>query len=339
MSKKRGRNDLAVKTIDLKRTFKGAGKSNEINALDGVNLEVKRGEIFGLLGPNGAGKTTLIKILSTILYPTSGEAYVLDMDVTRYYNSIRKRINLVSGGETPGYGSISVKENLWFFSQLYGLPGDIARQRIHDLANQLELSEYLDTRMHKLSTGYKQRLNLVRGFINSPDVLFLDEPTIGLDVLSAKNLRSVINNWVKNNPDKTILLTTHYMAEADELCDRIAMINHGRIIALDTPETLRSSLGGRRSVRFELAGRIDGVAWLQSKKGVAGMTSEYDVHRDVTFLKLIVEDESVYNEVYSDLVLRKHRIMFSTKTEPTLEDVYVNIVGKGFAETEEEALS
>jgi ABC-2 type transport system ATP-binding protein len=232
--------DLAVQAEDLRRIYKGRGQSGEITALDSVNLEVKKGEIFGLLGPNGAGKTTLIKILSTILLPTSGRATVLGMDVTKKTTDVRKRINLVSGGETPGYGSITVRENLWFFSQLYGLPGNIARERIAKLARELELTEYLSTRMHKLSTGYKQRLNLVRGFINSPDILFLDEPTLGLDVLSAMNLRRVIKSWIEEHPDKTILLTTHYMAEADVLCDRIAMINHGKILALDTPKGLRN---------------------------------------------------------------------------------------------------
>ena len=232
--------EFAVTARKLCRVFKSRGVAGEVVALDNVDLEVRRGEIFGLLGPNGAGKTTLAKILSTILLPSSGKATVLGLDVAKNPRDIRKRINLVSGGETPGYGSISVKENLWFFSQLYGLPSDLAHERIDKLAHDLELTEYLSTRMHKLSTGYKQRMNLVRGFINSPDVLFLDEPTLGLDVLSALNLRTVIKSWIEEHPEKTILLTTHYMAEADVLCDRIAMINHGKILALDTPKGLRS---------------------------------------------------------------------------------------------------
>jgi ABC-2 type transport system ATP-binding protein len=277
------RDDLAVKVENLRRVFKGRGQSGEIIALGGVDLEVKKGEIFGLLGPNGAGKTTLIKILSTILLPTSGKASVLGMDVTKRTTEVRKRINLVSGGETPGYGSITVRENLWFFSQLYGLPGNIARERIDRLTKELELTDYLSTRMHKLSTGYKQRLNLVRGFINSPDILFLDEPTLGLDVLSAMNLRRVIKSWIEEHPEKTILLTTHYMAEADVLCDRIAMINNGKILALDTPKGLRN------------------------------------------------------------IVLREARNLSdspfaSGSKEPTLEDVYIKIVGKGFGESEQEVV-
>lgn len=274
---------LAVKVENLRRVFKGRGQNGVIIALGGVDLEVKKGEIFGLLGPNGAGKTTLIKILSTILLPTSGKAEVLGMDVTKRTTDIRKRINLVSGGETPGYGSVTVEENLWFFSQLYGLPGDIARERIARLAKELELTEYLSTRMHKLSTGFKQRMNLVRGFINSPDILFLDEPTLGLDVLAAMNMRRVVKSWIDEHPEKTILLTTHYMAEADALCDRIAMINNGRILALDTPEGLR---------------------------------------------KIVLnEAHNISDSPYA-----------SGSKEPTLEDVYIKIVGKGFGESEQEVV-
>jgi ABC-2 type transport system ATP-binding protein len=231
--------DYAVRAEKLRRVFKSREVSRETVALDSVDFEVKKGEIFGLLGPNGAGKTTIVKILSTILLPSSGKATVLGLDVAKNTREIRKRINLVSGGETPGYGSITVRENLWFFSQLYGLPKELAHQRIEKLSHDLELTEYLSTRMHKLSTGFKQRMNLVRGFINSPDVLFLDEPTLGLDVFSALNLRRVIKSWIEEHPEKTILLTTHYMAEADVLCDRIAMINHGKILAMDTPRGLR----------------------------------------------------------------------------------------------------
>jgi len=274
-------NEFAVKVEKLRRVFRGRGERREIVALDDVDIEVKKGEIFGLLGPNGAGKTTLIKILSTILLPSSGKATVLGMDVARNTGEIRKRINLDAGGETPGYGSISVSENLWFFSQLYGLPADVAHQRITKLTHDLELSEYLSTRMHKLSTGYKQRMNLVRGFVNSPDVLFLDEPTLGLDVLSALNLRTVIKKWIDEHPDKTILLTTHYMAEADVLCDRIAMINHGKILALDTPRGLRD---------------IVAREWTDTQYSLGSK-------------------------------------------EPTLEDVYIKIVGKSFQDSEREFTS
>ncbi|MDA4129987.1 MAG: ABC transporter ATP-binding protein [Thaumarchaeota archaeon] len=271
--------EFAVRAKKLRRVFKSRGSSSEIVALDTVDLEVNKGEIFGLLGPNGAGKTTLVKILATILLPSSGQATVLGMDVAKSTHEIRKRINLVSGGETPGYGAISVRENLWFFSQLYGLASEVANQRIEKLAHDLELTEYLSTRMHKLSTGFKQRMNLVRGFINSPDVLFLDEPTLGLDVLSALNLRRVIKSWIEDHPAKTILLTTHYMAEADVLCDRIAMINHGKILAMDTPRALRG---------------------------------------------MVARDSSNAEQSFGS-------------REPTLEDVYIRIVGKSFEDSEKES--
>ncbi|HEY5620155.1 MAG TPA: ABC transporter ATP-binding protein, partial [Candidatus Bathyarchaeia archaeon] len=165
--------DLSIETRGLKRLFKGPKGAAPVVALDGVDLQVNEGEIFGLLGPNGAGKTTLIKILCTLLLPTEGQAYVKGLEAVKNAGQIRRIINLVSGGETPGYGILSVKENLWFFSQLYGLPRDLARDRVQKLIEQLELNEYASSRMNKLSTGYKQRLNLARGFINDPAVLFL----------------------------------------------------------------------------------------------------------------------------------------------------------------------
>src|SRR5256885_11069854 len=173
--------DLSIETKSLRRLFKGIPGKGDVVALDQVDLEVHDDEIFGLLGPNGAGKTTLIKILCTLLLPTEGQALIKGLDVVKRASQIRRIINLVSGGETPGYGILSVKENLWFFSQLYGLPRDFAKDRIAKLVDQLELQDYLNTRMSKLSTGYKQRLNLARGFVNDPAVLFLDEPTLGLD--------------------------------------------------------------------------------------------------------------------------------------------------------------
>jgi ABC-2 type transport system ATP-binding protein len=182
-----------VETRNLVRTF---GKKKEaVKALDGVSVSIDEGEIFGLLGPNGAGKTTLIKVLTTLLLPTKGEAYVGGYNVVKEPNKVRKIINLVSGGETPGYGILTVKENLWFFSQLYGLPSSVAKEKSKQLMTDLDFEKYADTRMAKLSTGYKQRMSLARGLLNDPKILFLDEPTLGLDVLTAKRLTRCVTGW------------------------------------------------------------------------------------------------------------------------------------------------
>ncbi|MEM0446442.1 MAG: ATP-binding cassette domain-containing protein [Candidatus Nitrosocaldus sp.] len=240
----------AVETVDLSRVFELKGKS--ILALDDVNIRISKGEILGLLGANGAGKTTLVKILSTLLLPSKGSAYIHGYDVVKYAKDVRRMINLVSGGETPGYGMLTVRENLWFFSQLYGLSSSLARERIDMLIKAMELEQYKDVRMHRLSTGYKQRLNLARGFINDPKVLFLDEPTLGLDVVNAKHMRKYMRDWVDSDRARTILLTTHYLAEAEEVCDKIAIIYKGRIVAYETPSALKASLNNGVSIKVEI---------------------------------------------------------------------------------------
>ncbi|MBE3574007.1 MAG: ABC transporter ATP-binding protein [Firmicutes bacterium] len=214
----------------------------EFWALAGIDLEVRSGELFGLLGPNGAGKTTLIKILATLLAPTSGRAWVAGYDVVSDPYSVRRHINMVSGGETSGYGILTVEENLWLFSQLYGIPTAVARPRIRRLLQVVQLEDKAKSKMNSLSTGQRQKLNFCRGFLSDPDVLFLDEPTLGLDITAARSIRAFVREWMQERPGRTVLLTTHYLAEAEELCDRIAIIDHGRILACGSPADLKSRL-------------------------------------------------------------------------------------------------
>src|SRR4030065_1588140 len=178
--------NYAIETKDLTRTFKAKKAKKEtppvIPPLDLVDITVKSGELFGLLGPNGAGKTTLIKILSTLLSPTSGTALVDGIDVSHQAHEVRKRINMVSGGEHSGYGILNVQENLWMFSQFYGVPKKIAYERIDTLLKLFGLDEFAKTRIGKLSTGMRQKMNVIRGFVSDPEILFFDEPTLGLDV-------------------------------------------------------------------------------------------------------------------------------------------------------------
>lgn len=305
----------------LTRTFK-RGK-DIIRALDDVSIKVKRGEIFGLLGPNGAGKTTLVKILTTLLLPSSGEAYVMGYDVVREPRKVKAIINLVSGGETPGYGILTVRENLWFFSQLYGIGREEANKRIDVIIGELGLNGYEDTLMSQLSSGYKQRLNVARGFINDPEILFLDEPTLGLDVVSAKDLRRKIYEWVKKG-DKTAFLTTHYMHEADELCDRVALINKGRIIALDTPLNLKKKVKGKASFEIELVGFIEDLSWLSSVEGVKGFNRRD--FKDFFMIKVILEGEEYIPDLLSALSSRRLKVRRLNKVEPTLEDVYIQMI-------------
>lgn len=297
-------------------------------ALDGVDLQVSEGEIFGLLGPNGAGKTTLIKILCTLLLPTEGQAFVKGLEAVKNAAQIRKIINLVSGGETPGYGILTVNENLWFFSQLYGLSRDQARDRVRKLAGQLGMDEYINSRMNKLSTGYKQRLNLARGFINDPAVLFLDEPTLGLDVISAKHLRGFVKSWMADAP-RTVLLTTHYMAEADEMCNRVGIIDHGKILACDTPKHLKAKLASRPSWKIEISPNLPNLETVKTIPGVVGVSETNNIETGVTTLKLVLENESAMSDLLSHINGNGSKVLGMAKAEPTLEDVYISLVGRG----------
>lgn len=303
-----------------------------MKALDQVSISIEQGEIFGLLGPNGAGKTTLIKILSTLLLPTSGEAYVGNFNVAKEPNKVRRVISLVSGGETPGYGILSVRENLWFFSQLYGLSSSTAKEEIKRLMNDLDIGEYANTRMSKLSTGYKQRLNFARGLLNNPKILFLDEPTLGLDVLTSKKLRGYIVDWAKREMKGTVLLTTHYMAEADEMCDRVAIIDRGKILACDSPLKLKEDLKENVIMKVEVSSVQADFGFMDKLEGVVGYSQTRSIQTDTTTLKVVVRDEKVFSKITSKLQEQKLKILSESKAEPTLEDVYISLVGRGLEE-------
>jgi ABC-2 type transport system ATP-binding protein len=270
---------VAVETRGLKRWFRT--RAETIVALGGVDLSVRAGELFGVLGPNGAGKTTLIKILVTLLLPSEGEAYVDGLDVQRDAARLRHRIAMVSGGENSGYGLLRVREQLWMFSQLYGMPSALARRRIDDLLDRLGLSEAADRKVHALSSGMRQKMNLIRGLITDPRVLFLDEPTVALDVGAARDLRREVRRWMDEDPSRTVILTTHYMQEADEMCDRLVIVNQGRVIAHGTPGEIKHSVrpaflasldgGPEREPTLEDAFvQLVGASMSEIEEGVAG---------------------------------------------------------------------
>jgi len=211
----------AIETEKLGRIYKirGAkkGEARELVALQDVDLEVRRGELFGLLGPNGAGKTTLIKILTTLLLPSSGRALVDGLDVVTQHRLVRERINMVSGGESSGYGLLTVRENLWMFAQFYGIDHATTYRRIDEMLEVVGLSDRKHTKISDLSTGLRQKMNIVRGFITDPEVIFLDEPTLGLDVSASRDVRNFIRDWVAEKPGRTMLLITPSTAPATPL--------------------------------------------------------------------------------------------------------------------------
>ncbi len=323
----------AIRTQNLGRWYTTRGRHRRrVVALEDVNLEIQPGELFGLLGPNGAGKTTLIKILATLLLPTTGRAWVLGYDVVREYRHIRPHINLVSGGETSGYGLLTVWENLWMFAQFYGLPREVTRRRIHALTERIGLQDRLGTKLSELSTGLRQKVNVVRGFLTDPRVLFLDEPTLGLDVQAAREVRAFIKEWMREHPDRTIVLTTHYMPEAEELCDRIAIIHQGRIIACDTPARLKQRLA--RAVVFHLEVTsangllLDALRTLPGVQRVWSRTTPRGLRLD---LHLASDDALV--GVLQALLQQGARVMALEKRAPTLEDVFLHLVGEGLSDT------
>lgn len=329
--------DFAIETEHLSRIYKlrGSKKSEpkQLVALEGVNLQVRRGELFGLLGPNGAGKTTLIKILTTLLSPSSGWARVAGFDVVKEPQNVRLHINMVSGGESSGYGLLTVRENLWMFSQFYGMPSAQANERIKELLQVVGLSDRINTKSSDLSTGLRQKMNIVRGFLTDPDVLFLDEPTLGLDVGASRDVRRFIRRWVDEDPSRTILITTHYMAEADELCDRVAIINKGQVLACDTPATLKHRLQGEAIIRMEVSPLNGlGVDIFESLPGVRKV-----VHRPqdgFSVLEFILEQDDALGAVVNTMTSANIHILNLHKREPSLEDVFVDLVGRSMEQVE-----
>lgn len=331
--------NFAIKTENLGRVYKlRNGKKKEpkqLVALKDVNLQIERGELFGLLGPNGAGKTTLIKVLTTLLAPTTGKAWVTGLDVTQEPQHVRQRINMVSGGESSGYGLLTVRENLWMFAQFYGIPSGEANRRIKHLLDVVGLGDRLNTKSSDLSTGLRQKMNIVRGFMTDPEVLFLDEPTLGLDVGASRDVRAFIRQWMDDNPDRTILLTTHYMAEADELCDRVAIINQGRVLACDTPENLKQRLQSEAIYSMKISPlnglRVGAFEALDGVKKV--LLTPQDGYSE---LDLILTDDTALGGVVNLMTRNDVRILNLHKREPTLEDVFVHLVGQRMEDVEKD---
>jgi len=330
---------LAVETKALTRVFtvrkkllrrkkaENGGSEGPVTALAGVDLEIHEGELFGLLGPNGAGKTTIIKILATLLLPTAGVAKVAGFDVLKDAFQIRTRINMVSGGETSGYGLLTTRENIWMFSQFYGVPSKVAKERIDELLHTFGLWEKRDAKVRTLSSGQRQKMNMIRGFVTNPSIFFLDEPTLGLDVNASRVIREYVSSWVKSNREKTVLLTTHYMQEADDMCDRLAIIDKGLILAVDTPQNLKRRLKKETTFRLEVDPLKD-AARFKAIPGVKNFSLTSDGGASLAKLTFILEDESAVSDIVSEVVRQGSKIHYLQKSEPTLEDVFISMVGR-----------
>jgi ABC-2 type transport system ATP-binding protein len=316
-----------IEAIDLRRTYRTTTgvirrKPLEVEAVRGVSFAVEQGELFGLLGPNGAGKTTTIKMLITLLLPTSGQARVLGVDVVENPREVRKRIGYVFGGDRGLYERLSALDNLRYFAELYGVSGKAQRLRIDEVLELVGLKGREQERVEGYSRGMRQRLHIARGILHDPEVVFLDEPTIGVDPVGARDLRQMIADLI--TVGKTVLLTTHYMFEADALCDRIAVIAKGEIVGQGTPAELKGDVAGGRVTEIEVFGVGEEI--LVRMRGLTGVTAVTVEEQDQKQL-LIVQttgERELTQPLLSELDgLEVGRV---ASREPTLEDAYVALV-------------
>lgn len=301
----------------MRRTVK------EIVAVNEISFAVEEGELFGLLGPNGAGKTTTVKVLTTLLLPTSGTARIMGLDVRTQEREVQRRIGFIFGGERGLYWRLSGRDNLRYFASLYHVDNDVAKRRIPELLELVGLADREREKVEGYSRGMKQRLHVARTLLHDPPVLFLDEPTIGLDPVGARDFREVIRNLQSQR--KTILLTTHYMFEADILCGRVAVIDHGSIVALDSPGGLKRGVSDLSVIEVELFGVSDGsVERLRGERYIASVSLESRDQRQLLLVQTARGAEAVPDVLKQ---LDGIRVGSVSVREPTLEDAYVRLVG------------
>ena len=318
----------AIEIFNLKRQFKTTigvikRQTKEVVAVDGISFDIQEGELFGLLGPNGAGKTTTIKMLTTLLIPSSGTATIMGLDVVKDAEKIRPRIGFIFGGERGLYWRLSGLDNLRYFATLYYVDVNIAKKKIPELIELVGLKGREKEKVEGYSRGMRQRLHIARALLHDPEVLFLDEPTMGLDPVGAREMRMTIRDL--QSAKKTILLTTHYMFEADALCERIAVINKGKIIALNTPEKLKHTVQDLSVVEIEIFGIppkfLEKVRKLEFVDSVVVETHN---QRQILLVHTPKGPSGISDIVEALNGLRLGKIV---TREPTLEDAYVRLVG------------
>ena len=311
-----------IKAEGLTKVF-----NNHLVAVDHVNFEIKKGEIYGFLGPNGAGKTTTINMLITILKPTEGKATVLGYDILKQNNDVRNVIGVVPQEYTADE-DLTGLENILLCADMYGIPRKVAKERAIDLLKLVELTDFKDKRVQTFSGGMRRRLELACGLINRPQALFLDEPTLGLDVQTRTATWNYIRK-LKQEYGMTLFMTTHYLEEADSLCDRVAIIDHGKIVVVGTPEDLKHSLGGdiitigikEDADVADLISKVDRVKDVKKENGTYRIKAE---NGEITAPSII---EALRKEGYTVSKL--------SLTEPTLNEVYLEFTGRSLRDTEE----
>jgi ABC-2 type transport system ATP-binding protein len=306
--------------IEVENLTKNFGN---FTAVDDISFKVKKGEIFGLLGPNGAGKSTTLRMLSTLSRPTNGTASIGGYDTVRNDMEVRKLIGIVSE-KMIIYNRLTAKENLWFFGSLFNIPKETLTKRIDELLELVKLTKWKNAQVGTFSTGMRQRMNVIRALLNMPQVLFLDEPTLGLDPQSSVEIRDFVKKLNQEN-GTTVVLTTHMMVDADLMCDRIAIIDHGKIIALDTSTNLKKIISGADTmiIKLEIANLtpelLEAIKALQC---VDAATQENSMT-----LHLIVHGEEAFDSIVDTVRKKNGKITSMANLQPTLEDVFLHITG------------
>jgi len=343
---------FSIQTIDLTKRFakkkhrgvfgflrrnQSNNKHNDVTvALDKVNIKIRPGELFGLLGPNGSGKTTTIKCLSTILIPDEGTAIVNGFDIQKETSMVRASLGMVVGGERTLYWKLTARDNLMYFASLYKMHRRHAKKRIEELLETMQLSDRADERLEDYSTGMRQKVAIARALLHDPPILLLDEPTLGLDPNFARQIRSQIRE-LSEKQGKTVLLTTHYMDEADQLCDRVAFINNGKIVAVDTPNRLKAMVKEKELVEVTVYHPPADI-----EKHIRSLLPDAEV------IKLIPGDEDEGNPSRIKIIggtaeehvgtiidaLRQKNIRIGSLNVgvPTLEDVFIKLTGAKLTE-------
>jgi ABC-2 type transport system ATP-binding protein len=311
---------------------KQKGEHSDVTvALDQVNIKIRSGELFGLLGPNGAGKTTLVKCLSTILIPDEGTAVVNGFDIRKQTSMVRASLGLVIGGERTLYWKLTARDNLMYFASLYKMPRKEAKERVEQLLETMQLSDRADERLEDYSTGMRQKIAIARALLHDPPVLLLDEPTLGLDPTFSRQIRNQIKELSERH-GKTILLTTHYMDEADQLCDRVAIINDGKVVAVDNPSRLKAMVKETELVEIACYSPPPDI-----ENNLKALCPDVDIvtliHGDEakgnpSRIKIIGGNAEEYVSTVIDALRKKNvRITSLNIGVPTLEDVFIKLTG------------
>lgn len=311
-----------IEVKDLVKVYNGS-----IRAVDSISFEVAEGEVFGFLGPNGAGKTTTIKMLTTLLLPTSGTCHVCGFDSVRQPTEVRQSIGLVPQELTVD-DDLTGRENMLLQATLYGVELKVAKQRIDDLLALVNLEEAADRMVKTYSGGMRKRLELAEGLIHRPKVLFLDEPTLGLDIQTRTTMWDHIRE-LKKTSNMTVFMTTHYLEEADSLCDRIGIIDKGKIMAMDTPQKLKDSLGGD-VVSLKVTGEMDYSEAIKKVEGVLSVKKE-----DGSYRVKVLNGETVTAPLLQEISKSGGKVTYVTLERPNMDQVFLEYTGRSLRDAEQ----